>query len=197
MSAFAKKNDAPDLGNITAPAAATETPLAVPPELLSPQAAAYVNTLVSRAVQEALAAAMKANAPTTGLTSEGLVAALTEAERLRRVPTETEVAKLKRQQREKRQMHEEQELNRRNLALVQENCGHRYPSNALAVAIINNFHDRNPRFVCLKCHLLIEPRRWSVGEFPSEEHPKGHDRIVDAHPLWASMAKEYATTHQQ
>jgi hypothetical protein len=194
MSFTKKEIEVPELGNMEATPKGENHP--VPPELLTPAASAYVNSLVSEAVQKAVAAALAAQqTPQNSLTSEGLVAALTEAERIRKLPTETEAAKLRRQQREKKAMRLEQENNRKNLEMTQAACAHRYPNNSLSVAAVNNYPDRNPRFVCFRCQLLIQPRHWECGILPTEENPQGTDAIVDAHPLWQSIAKEYAITH--
>jgi hypothetical protein len=177
--------------------------LTPPPELLNPASQAYVNALVSAAVKEAVAglhaqlAQVQTLTPSNSLTSEGLVAALAEAERIRKLPTESEAAKLRRQAREKKAMREEEERNRENRRLTQESCAHRYPNSQLSVAAVNNYFDRYPRFICFRCQLLIEPRHWECGFLPTEENPKGTDRIVDAHPLYVAIAKEYAVTHQQ
>jgi len=193
MGVFQKKElETPDLSSLNAPA----PELKPPPELLTPAAMSYMNSMVAAAVKEAISGLHAAQAAVSPLTAEGLVAAFGEAERVRRLPTETEVAFKKRQEREKKNMHEEQETNRKNLALVQENCSHRYPNSQLSIAAVNNMPDRNPRFLCLKCQLLIQPRRWECGQLPTDENPKGTDSIVAGHPLYQAIAKEYATTHQ-
>jgi hypothetical protein len=190
------KQEAPDLSQLTIAGAgvAPEQPRSIPPELLTPAAIAYMNVNTADIIKEIfreLRPMLEANA----LSPEKLTHAFTEAERLRREPTETELAFKKRQAREKKAMHVEQENNRKNLQLTQENCPHRYPNSQLAVAAVNNYHDRQPRFVCFKCQLFIQPRHWECGIMPTEENPLGTDRIVDAHPLYAAIYKEYSVTH--
>jgi hypothetical protein len=203
MSVFEKtKKDLKDLvTDVKATYDAAHVEMAKPmhiqiPAGITPELAAYMNSQITSAVAQTVAAMSQGqNAMTAEGLASALTGALTAAETARRAPSETEIAYKKRQAREKKAMRDEEDANAANKKLTQDNCPHRYVNGQLAVAQVLNFHDRNPRFLCMKCHLLIQPRHWEVGMYPTEENPKGVDKIVDGHPLWPSICKEYAIAH--
>jgi len=158
---FKKDSESPiDLSALNSPA---EPKLVAP--ALSVDQIAYMNSAISEALKDLtsqLHAAQQANA----FTPASLAEAFRLAELERRKPTEDEISKKKRQAREKAQMHAEAETNRANLQLVRDNCSHKYSNGSQAVAIIRNYHDRNPRGICLKCHEFFEPAHWMCGQRP-------------------------------
>lgn len=61
-----------------------------------------------------------------------------------------------------------------------DSCSHHYKNGLLSIALVNNFHDRQTRGICMRCHEWIHPREWRI-DSPTEENPKGREHIVPAH----------------
>ena len=185
---MSSKNEAVDLNSLGSPA--PEKHPGVPPELLNPASQAYMNATIGAAIREAL----QGLAPI--LASSGLtVEKLQLMEDMRRAPSADQAAAAARSKREKQLMIQEANDNAQNIANQQSGCEHRYSSHALAVSAIRNFPDRNPRFICHLCMLVVQPRRWDILA-PNEKFPRGEEKIVDAHPLYASIRKEWSLTHE-
>ena len=181
------KNEAVDLKSLDAP---VEKHPGVPPELLNPASQAYMNSLIGAAIREAMAG-MAPILQSIALTPEKIEA----MEAARRAPTSDQAAAAARSKREKALMKEELEQNRKNLNASQENCLHRYVSGALSVSAIRNYPDRQSRFVCHRCMAVFYPREWRINA-PTAEFPRGVEQIVDAHPLYISIAKEWSAAHE-
>jgi hypothetical protein len=162
----------------------------VPPELLNPASQAYMNSLIGAAIREAMSG-MAPLLQSIALTPEKIQA----MEDARRAPTADQAAAAARAKREKANMKVELEENRKNLRLSQENCLHRYVSGALSVSAIRNYPDRQSRFVCHRCMAMFHPRHWEIGA-PTEEWPRGEEKIVNAHPLYVQIAKEWHASHE-
>lgn len=147
---------------------------AVTPELL-----AVINASIAAAVQEAIKG--------TGM----LVAdALRDANK-----PYVDPAKERRSLREKMKFKQEEIDNARTQRLNKENCSHHYKNGLLAVALVNNFHDRQTRGICMKCHDWFYPREWRIDN-PTEEHPQGVAHIIDAHPKY-HLVVEAAAQQQE
>jgi len=168
------------------PAAAKPSKLKTPAELMTPEAQAYTNQLVTNAVKE-IFAQMAPLLQSIALTPEKLA----EAEKLRRAPTAEELAKKAREKREKKLMMEEAAENRANQERHQAACTHRDENERWAVQVVHNFPDRQPRFLCPKCQSFFEPRRWVVGA-PDAENPRGRAYIADEHPQYQMLMQGLA-----
>jgi hypothetical protein len=184
---MSKHEETVDLKRLDTPA---EKTMPVPPEALTPQTQAFMNASLSAAIKEALAG-MAPILQSIALTPEKIEL----MESARRAPTADQAASAARAKREKTLMKEELEQNRRNLNANQENCLHRYISGALSVSAIRNYPDRQARFVCHKCMAIFHPRRWDILA-PTEEFPRGVEKIVDADPLYVRIAKEWSMAHE-
>ena len=185
---MSSKNEDVNLHGLDAPAHEKKSP--VPPAALTPEMQSYMNAALSAAIKEALSG-MAPILQSIALTPEKIQA----MEDARRAPTADQASAAARAKREKANMKAELEENRKNQKLTQDNCLHRYVSGALAVGAIRNYPDRNARYICFKCHALFEPRHWDIGA-PTEEWPRGIERIVDAHPQYLAIAKEYHMAHE-
>ena len=185
---MSSKNEDVNLHRLDAPAHEKKSP--VPPAALTPEMQSYMNAALSAAIKEALSG-MAPILQSIALTPEKIQA----MEDARRAPTTDQASAAARAKREKANMKAELEENRKNQKLTQDNCLHRYVSGALAVGAIRNYPDRNARYICFKCHALFEPRHWDIGA-PTEEWPRGIERIVDAHPQYLAIAKEYHMAHE-
>ena len=200
---FTKKEDVQsiDLSSLSAPAAAQGKPIPVPANVLNPESQAYINSSMAEALKDLMAqlAEAKAAAASNSFTPEALANAFAAAEKAKRdfdPATQDRDARKKREAREKAMTQEDVESARKNLALSQENCSHAYPNGAPSIARTMNYPDRQPRFSCMKCMLWIAPRQWVI-DAPTEQHPRGVERIADAHPLYAATFKQYQVTHNE
>jgi hypothetical protein len=86
----------------------------------------------------------------------------------------------RREMREKMKFKQEEIDNEKEKQRQRLNCRHHYKNNLLAVALVNNFQDRQTRGICMLCHDWIHPREWRIDN-PTEENPRGVAHIVDAH----------------
>jgi hypothetical protein len=157
-------------------ASAPEKRRNIPPELLTPGAQAAMNQNTAEMVRE-LFSQLAPLLKDISLSPEKLAL----MEQLRRAPTEDQEKAAARSKREKTLMIQEQTENAKNLANRQAGCLHRYKTGALSLGIVRNFPDRQPRGTCMMCGIWIHPREWRIGA-PTEEHPRGREYIVDAHP---------------
>lgn len=152
-----------------------QKPPAIPSELSSVAAQAYINDAIRKGVQEAMQG-MFAGFGTTlsdaiqavALTPEKLL----KMEEMRRAPDAALVA---REAREKAQSKAQDLENQRNLELRQKNCGHRDKNGKDAINLVHNHPDHNPRGVCPLCHVWITPREWRIGA------PGSHGRADGAY----------------
>jgi len=162
-----------------------------PPSILTPDAMAFIKAATSAAVKEAVAGIFAQMGPilqSIALTPEKLA----EAEKLRRAPTEDEKAKKAREIRERKLTQQEAEENRQNLLKNQAACPHHYPTGQWSVNVVNNFPDRQPRFLCSLCQSFFEPRRWVILA-PDADNPRGKAVIADAHKDYARVSEVLAT----
>jgi hypothetical protein len=157
----------------TEPEAAKKIP--TPAVLLTPEAQAYTNNLISEAVKGVFAQ-LGPLLQSIALTPEKLA----QAEALRRAPDPAAVA---RELRERKLMQQEQKENEDNLRRNQANCPHKYPTGAWAVNVVRNYPDRQERFVCSLCQSFFQPKRWEIGA-PDADNPRGRAYIADEHPQY-------------
>ena len=68
-----------------------------------------------------------------------------------------------REERENKNSRAQAEEQRKADDVRKANCAHLDKSNNLALGLLRNFHDRNPRGVCMLCNDLIHPREWRIG----------------------------------
>ncbi len=66
---------------------------------------------------------------------------------------------------------------------TREQCPHKYKNGIAAVGVIRNFHDRQPRGVCMLCHEFFTPREWRIGA-PTDEAPDGVAYMAPMHPKY-------------
>jgi hypothetical protein len=179
-----------DLSGLIAPAAtATETEasaktIPTPAVLLTPEAQAYTNNLISEAVKGVFAQ-LGPVLQSIALTPEKLA----QAEALRRAPDPAAVA---RELRERKLMQEEQKENQDNLLRNQANCPHKYPTGAWAVNVVRNYPDRQERFICSLCQSFFQPKRWEIAA-PDSENPRGRPFIAEMHPQYAAVREVLAS----
>jgi hypothetical protein len=173
------------------PASEPEPKLRVPPQALTPEVQAFMNTSISATIKE-IFAGMQPMLASIALTPEKIE----QMEAARRAPTEDERARKAREKREKALQKEEIDQNRKNLKASQENCLHRYVNGSQSISAVRNYPDRQTRFICHLCMSYFEPRHWEVGILPTAENPHGSDKIVDASPLYVQIFKEWSLSHQ-
>ena len=150
----------------------------VPKEMLTPDSQAYTNKLISEAIKGVFAQ-LGPVFESIALTPEKIA----QAEKIRRAPTDEQIAALAREQRERKLTQQEAEENRKNLLHNQANCPHKYPTGQWAVGVIRNYPDRQPRFICMLCSCLFHPAHWEIGP-PDAENPRGKAYIAEAHPQY-------------
>lgn len=97
--------------------------------------------------------------------------------------------------REKMKFKEEEADNEREKRRQRDNCSHRYRNGILAVALVNNFHDRQTRGICMKCHEWFHPREWRIDN-PTETSPKGTPHVVEQHKQY-QLVIDAANQQQQ
>lgn len=194
MSVFSKKheNEPLDLSGLAAAApvvepAAEPKKIPIPAALLTPEAQAATNQMVSEAVKS-IFAQLAPVLQSIAMTPEKIA----QAEAIRRMPTEKEVAQKLREEREKKLTQQEAEENRQNLLRTQAACPHRYPTGQWSLGIIRNYPDRQPRGVCMLCQAFFEPKRWVIGP-PDAENPRGRAYIAPEHPQYHLVLEVLAT----
>jgi len=101
----------------------------------------------------------------------------------------------RRQIREKMKFKKEEADNAKEQRRQKDNCSHHYKNGLLAIALVNNFHDRQTRGICMKCHDWIHPREWRFDN-PTEENPYGVQHVVEAHKNY-HLVVEAANQQQQ
>ena len=166
-----------------------ENEMAVPKELMTPAAQAYMNTQL----RETIAAMFRELAPTLqsiALTPEKIQA----MEDARRAPSDTQIARSKREERERAMQREDIETARKEREAMQNNCPHKYPNGSLALATISNRPDRQRLLICFKNHCLITPGMWVIGP-PDKDNPRGRAYFDKPHPDYARLIREYDTAH--
>lgn len=157
---------------------------AAPPELLTPQAQAFISESINSTVKEMLIAMMPV-LQSIALTPEKIA----EAERIRRLPTEEQQAAIDREKRERLMQREEAEQNEANKRLLQENCPHRYVTGQLSCSPISNHPDGQKRFCCHLCHTIFTPREWRIGPPTLDgKNPRGTPFIAEPHPQYKEIA---------
>jgi hypothetical protein len=146
---------------------------------LTPELLAVINASIAAAVQEAI---------------KGTGAMVADALRDANKPYVDE-AKQRRELREKMKFKQEEVDNAKTQRLAKDNCSHHYKNGLLAVALVNNFHDRQTRGICMRCHEWFHPREWRI-ENPTDAKPYGVAKIVDAHPKY-NLVVEAAAQQQE
>lgn len=144
---------------------------------MTPEVLALVNATTTAAVKEAIAGM-------SGMMAQVMKEMALTPEKLREATRPyVDPAKEKRDLREKMKFKTEEIENAKALRLRRETCPHRYKNGLAAIGVIRNFHDRQPRGVCMLCHEFFTPREWVI-DAPTEEHPEGVARISPAHPKY-------------
>jgi hypothetical protein len=67
---------------------------------------------------------------------------------------------------------------KRNIKKAQEQCTHTDKNRVSCINLIHNFHDHQPRGICVHCYDLIHPREWRVGA-PDPKTGKLRTGLVD------------------
>lgn len=161
-------------------------PPKMPAELLTPDAQAAMNALISAAV----ASAIGALAPVIkeiGFSPEKMA----EYERIRTQPTNKEILAQLRDKRERRLQQEDEIAARATRAASQKNCPHQYPTGSSAIHLTHNYPDRQTRGTCALCMLPIHPREWRIGA-PDNENPRGVPYVEPEHPLYYLVKRREA-----
>jgi len=180
-----KETETIDIGNLSqpgasvtasAPVAAPAPAIAMPPELMTPQAQAFMAQQTSAMLKEVFAS-LRETLSGIALTPEkiGLM------EKLRREPSEDAAKAAARNKREKKMMIDEQTELAATRQRTIDQCPHRYKTGAVAVNLINNTFDGRPRGICVLCQVLIHGKQWAVSN-PTEENPKGELYIEEGSP---------------
>ena len=149
---------------------------------VNPESQAFINTMISRSVSEAVSSIFANLSPMMkemALTPEKIKALQTK------LPTPAEVAREERDKRETRKSKEDEAQLRRETARRQANCPHRYPNNTDSINLVHNYPDRQVRGICSLCHDLIEPRHWVI--LAPDKDGKENAKIVDAHKDYARV----------
>lgn len=142
-----------------------EKKIPTPEELSTPKAQGYQNEAMNAAVKEAVAMAVSEAVKSV---FAGLAPVLKDMqltpekmEELKRPWVDPKV--LAREARENKnsrvQLEEQRLMDERRKA----DCPHLDKNNNLALGLLRNFHDRNPRGVCMLCNDLIHPKEWRIG----------------------------------
>jgi hypothetical protein len=164
---------------------------AVPPELMTPAAQAYMNSQL----KETVAAMFREFAPmlqSIALTPDKIQA----MEEARRAPSEEVVKRKARELRERKMQQADLEEARQRQQALQDSCPHKYSNGQLSLAVISNRPDRQRLLICLKNHCMIVPGMWVVGP-PTEDHPRGRVYFEKPHPDYRRLIQEYDTVHQE
>jgi hypothetical protein len=172
--------------NTAAPAAETPVPaakpakVAVPQAAISPEVAGYINTALTAGIREAMQALLPA-LQEMGLTERKLKI-------LSGRDPEKEQAFKDRLLRERADWQRAEGERMANIARLQASCTHRDDNERSVFCVIHNFPDRNVRFVCPRCALMVEPKRWVID---SPEPITGRERshIEPEHPLYRELLK--------
>lgn len=149
---------------------------------LSPEMAAFVNTMVSSSVEKAVASIFAALAPTLkdmALTPEKIVALNTPYK---------DPLKTAREARESLKSKQDEALIAEQNKRRKENCLHAHKNGIEAINIVHNFHDRQPRGTCVLCGDWIHPNEWRIGP-PTPEYPSGKAYMVPAHKDYARVMR--------
>lgn len=191
MSLFAKKSETPetpvegfaalDTAAPTAEPAATATvteaqktlaselktelktqKIPTPVSMLDPATIGFVNQMVSAAVAEAVAEAVKGMAPMMLEISKASRLTRDELVTLSGRDVEKEKAFADRLLRERTEWKNQEADKVANLKKIQEACRHRDANERYSIGIIHNYPDRQPRAICVVCHKEFSPRHFVI-----------------------------------
>jgi len=136
-----------------------------PAETLTPAAQGAQNVAMNAAVREAVSMAV---AEAVKSVFAGLAPVFQEMkmtpeklQELKRPWVDPKV--LAREARENKNSRVQLEEQRRMDEQRKADCPHLDKNNNLALGLLRNFHDRNPRGVCMLCNDLIHPKEWRIG----------------------------------
>jgi hypothetical protein len=136
-----------------------------PAELLTPKAQGCQNEAMNSAVKEAVAMAV---AEAVKSVFAGLAPVLKDMQltpekmnELKKPFIDPKIAS--REERENKNSRAQAEEQRLADEFRRAHCPHLDKSNNLALGLLRNFHDRNPRGVCMLCNDLIHPKEWRIG----------------------------------
>jgi hypothetical protein len=139
---------------------------------MTPETLAVVNSAVASAVGEI----MKGLLPTfqaMALTPEKIAA-------LREPPVDPKArARLLREERENLNSKEQEAETQAIIKFQKDHCTHKDKNEKDSICLIRNYHDRQPRGVCMLCNDLIHPREWRIGA--PDDRGKTQATIVPAH----------------
>ena len=144
---------------------------------MTPEMAAVVNSAVAAAVKEAVASTFAAMAPILkdmALTPEKIAA-------LKEPAIDPKArARVLREERENQNSKEQEDEQRRADKFAKDHCTHKDKNEKDSICLLRNYHDRQPRGVCMLCNDLIHPREWRIGP-PDAVTGKTQPYQVEAH----------------
>jgi len=139
--------------------------LSTPAELSTPKAQGYQNEAMNSAIKEAVAMAVAEAVKSVfqGLTPvlAGLQLTPEKINELKKPFVDPKT--VSREERENKNTRAQEAEQRKLDDMRKANCPHLDKSNNLALGLLRNFHDRNPRGVCMLCNDLIHPKEWRIG----------------------------------
>ena len=147
---------------------------------LQPETLALINTSVSNAVQEAIKSMFSGLAPVLrdmALTPEKLEAL--------KAPY-VDPKKLARELRESAQSKEQEAETLKQLEWRRAHCPHLDQNQKVALCLVHNYPDRQPRGICPLCQDLIHPKEWVIGP-PDPKTGKSVAFIRPAHKDYAKV----------
>lgn len=158
--------------------------LHVPAAAIDPAVMGYLNSAISVAVTESIKGLMPA------LLEIGKSSRLSERELkiLAGKNPEQEQAFADRLKRERADWQRSEKEKNDNLARTQANCRHLDGNGKENWHVISNYPDRQKRFLCPACSMMVEPRRWSILS-PEPITGKERSELLSAHPLYESVLR--------
>lgn len=136
--------------------------ISTPVAMLDPAAIGFVNQMVSAAVAEAVAEAVKGMAPMMLEISKASRLTRDELVTLSGRDIEKEKAFADRLLRERTEWKNQEADKVANLKKIQEACRHRDANEKYSIGIIHNYPDRQPRAICVVCHKEFSPRHFVI-----------------------------------
>jgi hypothetical protein len=142
-----------------------EKKISTPASLSTPEAQGYQNEAMNSAVKEAVAMAVAEAVKSVfaGLAPVFQDMKLTpeKMNELKKPFVDPKIAS--REERENKNSRAQEAEQRAAEQFRKDHCPHLDKSNNLALGLLRNFHDRNPRGVCMLCNDLIHPKEWRIG----------------------------------
>lgn len=147
---------------------------------MTPEQLGAQNAMISAAVKEAVAGVFANLGPL-------LEKMAITPEKLREANKPyVDPAKIARQAREMALWRADMEEQRKKQQEYQDNCLHQDDNLRSSIRLIQNYPDRQPRGICVKCHAMIEPKHWVIGP-PDANNPRGRAYLEDAHKNYLTV----------